>query len=119
MYISLMAIPVPEGNMDAYREWAANSASIFKAHGCLEIVDGWEDFVPIGKQTDFRRAVAAKEGEKIVCSWQIWPDKETLLAAESKLHESDVLDAYGEPPFDNSRLIAGCFESVPSMGREA
>ena len=114
-----MVIPVPEENMAAYREWAANSASIFKEYGCLEIVDGWEDLVPIGKQTDFRRAVAAKDGEKIVCSWQIWPDKETLFAAETELHKSDVLDSYGEPPFDNSRLIIGCFESVYSMGRES
>ena len=117
MYLALLVIPVPEENMDAYREWAFRSASIFQRYGCVEVVDGWEDFVPEGKQTDFRRAVAAREGEKIVCSWQIWPDKEMFYAAEAKMHEDDALDTESAPPFDASRLILGCFETVHAMGR--
>jgi uncharacterized protein YbaA (DUF1428 family) len=31
----------------------------------------------LGKYADFRRAVDAKDGEKIVLSWQVWPDKST------------------------------------------
>ncbi len=61
-----LVIPVPGDKMDAYKKWAASGAKIFKDYGCLEIVECWEDFVPDGKQTDFRRAVAAKDGEKIV-----------------------------------------------------
>ena len=112
MYICLMVIPVPEENREAYLSWAATSASIFKEYGCVDVIDGWEDLVPVGIQTDYRRAVAAKDGEKIVCSWQVWPDKETLMAAEGAMHESGVRDQHGEPPFDNSRLIVGCFESL-------
>ena len=52
---------------------------IFKKYGCLEIVEAWEDNVPVGRQTDFRRAVAAKEGERIVFTWQIWPGQGDLL----------------------------------------
>ena len=53
--------------MEAYGKWAENGAAIFKEYGCIEIVESWEDNVPTGKYTDFRRAVAAKEpGEKIV-----------------------------------------------------
>lgn len=117
MYIAVLVIPVPEENMDAYREWAKLSASIFKKYGCVEIIDGWEDFVPTGNQTDFRRAVAAKEGEKIVCSWQIWPNKEDFYASEAKMHEDNALDVDGEIPFDNSRLIYGCFEPIFTAGR--
>jgi uncharacterized protein YbaA (DUF1428 family) len=57
--------------MEAYRNWAANGAAFFKEYGCLEIVESWEENVPNGKQTDFRRAVAAKDGEKIVFTWQV------------------------------------------------
>jgi hypothetical protein len=57
-------IPVPEEKMEAYRKWAENGAAIFREHGCIEIVDSWEDNVPSGKYTDFRRAVDAKDGEK-------------------------------------------------------
>ena len=117
MYVAGLVIPVPEDKKDAYRRWAENGAKIFKDYGCLEIVECWEDFVPDGKQTDFRRAVAAKEGEKIVFTWQIWPDKAGFYAAEAKMHEDERLDTSGEPPFDAKRLVLGCFEPVFSMGR--
>ena len=117
MYISILVIPVPEENMEAYRKWAERSADIFKRYGCIEIIDGWEDFVPTGKQTDFFRAVAAKEGEKIVFSLQIWQDKKSFYASEAKMHEDKVLDVEGEIPFDASRLILGCFTPIHIMGR--
>ncbi len=118
MYVAGLVIPVPEDKMEAYRQWAENGARIFKDYGCLEIVESWEDFVPDGKQTDFRRAVAAQPGEKIVFTWQIWPDKASFYAAEAKMHEDPRLDNSGEPPFDNRRLIMGCFAPVFSMGRQ-
>ena len=118
MYIAVLVIPVPEQNMDAYCEWAKMSAGIFKQYGCMEIVDSWEDFVPAGKQTDFHRAVAAKDGEKVVVSWQIWPDKDSFFRSESRMHEDGVLEFSGEAPFDASRLIYGCFNPVYTMGRE-
>ena len=117
MYVCGLVIPVPADKMDAYRRWAENGARIFKSYGCLEIVESWEDYVPDGKQTDFRRAVAAREGEKIVFTWQIWPDKECLDAAEARMHAEGALDASGEIPFDASRLILGCFTPLSIMGR--
>ena len=61
MYIAGFVIPVPEEKMEAYRKWAENGAAIFREYGCIEIVDSWEDNVPGGKYTDFRRAVDAKD----------------------------------------------------------
>jgi uncharacterized protein YbaA (DUF1428 family) len=120
MYVCGLVIPVPEENIDAYRLWSKNGAEIFKRYGCLEIVESWEDFVPNGKQTDFRRAVAAKEGEKIVFTWQVWPDKETFFAAEDRMHADNALDLPEgvSPPFEASRLIFGCFQPIHSIGRE-
>jgi uncharacterized protein YbaA (DUF1428 family) len=117
MYIAGLVIPVPHERLEAYRKWAENSAAIFKKYGCLEIVESWEDFVPDGKHTDFRRAVAATPGEKIVFAWQIWPDKAALDDAENRMHADGVLDTGGEPPFDAQRLIAGCFTPISTMGR--
>ena len=117
MYIAGFVIPVPAEKMEAYRKWAENSAELFKEYGCLEIVESWEDFVPDGKQTDFRRAVNAKDGEKIVFSWQIWPDKATLDAVEAKMHEDERFEITGEIPFDARRLIYGCFAPIHTMGR--
>ncbi len=117
MYIAGLVIPVPGDKMAAYSQWAENGAQFFKDYGCLEIVESWEDFVPDGKQTDFRRAVAAKDGEKIVFTWQVWPDKASFEIAEEKMHQDPRMDSAGEPPFDAQRLILGCFEPIFSMGR--
>ena len=116
MYVAGFVIPVPADKMEAYRTWAERGAAIFKEYGCIEIVESWEDNVPTGKLTDFRRAVAAEEGEKIVFSWQVWPDKASFYAAEAKMHEDGRLDTAGEPPFDASRLILGCFSPLLAMG---
>jgi len=118
MYVCGLVIPVPEGQMEAYRRWAENGAAFFKEYGCLEIVEAWEDFIPDGKTTDFRKAVAAKPGEKIVFTWQIWPDREVFQAAETRMHEDPRMDAAGEPPFDAGRLILGCFQPLTMMGRD-
>ena len=115
MYVCGMVIPVPEEKKESYRQWAEKGAAVFKDYGCLEIVESWEDFVPDGKHTDFRRAVAAKPGEKIVFTWQIWPSKEFLAAAEQKMHQDPRFEA--DPPFDAGRLILGCFQPLAKMGR--
>lgn len=117
MYVCGLVIPVPEENMEAYRAWAEASAAFFKEYGCLEIVESWEDFVSDVKSTDFRRAVAARAGEKIVFTWQVWPDKAMFQAAEARMHDDPRMDAAGEPPFDAGRLILGCFAPMVVIGR--
>lgn len=118
MYVAGLVIPVPEEKRDAYRRWAEHSAATLKEYGCVEVVEAWEDNVPDGTYTDFRRAVAAKEGERIVFAWQVWPDKATLDAAEAKMREDGRFDVAGEIPFDSRRLILGCFNPLYTMGRK-
>lgn len=117
MYITCFIIPVPEDKLDAYREWAKMSAEVFKDYGCIEVVEAVGDLVPVGKQTDFWRAVDARDGEKIVVAWKIWPDKASLEAGEALLHESGRLDVHGDIPFDPKRLVVGCFEPIFTFGR--
>jgi uncharacterized protein YbaA (DUF1428 family) len=118
MYVTALVIPVPEGRIEDYRRWAENGAAFYKEYGCLEIVESWEDFIPDGKRTDFRKAVAAREGEKIVLTWQIWPDKESFFAAEERMHDDPRMEPSGEIPFDAARLILGCFQPIHIMGRD-
>lgn len=117
MYVCGLVIPVPEERMADYRRWAESGANFFKDYGCLEIVECWEDFVPEGRQTDFRKAVAAAPGERIVFTWQVWPDKESFQRAEDRMHQDPRMDSAGEPPFDAGRLILGCFSPLAVMGR--
>ncbi|MBY6055573.1 DUF1428 domain-containing protein [Leisingera daeponensis] len=119
MYVAGFVIPVPAGNLEAYKAWAEASAALFREYGCLEIVDSWEDNVPDGQQTDFRRAVAARPNERIVFSWQIWPSKEDMEAAEARIAKDTRFDIPVEIPFDHRRLILGAFTPVHILGRQA
>ena len=55
---------------------AAKAAEVFQEHGATRVVEAWADDVPDGKVTDYKSAVLAKDGEKVVYSWIEWPSKE-------------------------------------------
>ncbi|MEW2913777.1 DUF1428 domain-containing protein [Leisingera sp. JC11] len=118
MYVAGFVIPVPETNLEAYKAWAKASAALFREYGCLEIVDAWEDNVPDGQQTDFRRAVAARPDEKIVLSWQVWPSRAEMEEAEARIAKDTRFDIPVEIPFDHRRLILGAFTPIHTLGRE-
>ena len=116
-YIDGFVIPVYPGKKEAYREMAAQAASVFREHGALHIVEAWEDDVPDGKVTDFRRAVQAENGEKVVFSWIVWPSRQARdegnkkVMADPRMHPSG-----GDMPFDMKRMIFGGFEPIVESG---
>jgi uncharacterized protein YbaA (DUF1428 family) len=106
-------IPVPEANKDAYRDMAAKTAPMFQEHGATRIVECWGDAVPEGKVTDFRKAVQAEEGEAVVFSWIVWPDKATADAAHEKIwSDPRMAKPDGPIPFDGKRMIYGGFMPI-------
>ncbi len=120
MYIALAALSVSPANREAYLEAAEFMAQWSIAHGALEVVEAWESHVPEGVNTDFRKAVAAPPGEKIVTGWVIWPDKATLDKAKAAMEKGEGFENYpeGDPPFDGSRLIFGEFEPILMKKRD-
>ena len=117
MYVAGFVIPVPEDRKDDYIVWARRGAALFREFGCLEVVESWEDTVPDGKTTDFRKAVDARPGERIVFTWQVWPDRETLAAAEARMRDDPRFELPADMPFDARRLILGTFEPLIAEGR--
>jgi uncharacterized protein YbaA (DUF1428 family) len=111
-YVDGFVIPVPAGNEAAYRKQAEAAAPIFLDLGAIQVVENWEDDVPDGKTTDFRRAVNAESGEKIVFSWIIYPDKETRDGANAKMMDDPRFAALGEMPFDGKRMIFAGFSNI-------
>ena len=62
---------------------------------------------------DFRRAVAAEAGEKIVFSWVLWPDRATCDASHEKLMADERMANFGpEMPFDGKRMVIGGFSPI-------
>ena len=112
MYVNAYVIAVPEQHKDEYIEKAMRFAEIAKDYGALEVVENWEQEVPDGVQTDYRKAVMAKSDEKIVVAWTIWPDRETGAQAHKGMFEDPRMQDIGEFPNDASRMILGGFEPV-------
>lgn len=115
MYVNGFVIPVPEGNKQAYVDLAHRFWALAKEFGATSQVECWEDDVPDGKVTDFRQAVKAESGEKIVFSWVTWPDKATAMAAQEKMMTDPRMQDMGEIPFDGMRMTIGGFEPIVEM----
>lgn len=118
MYVQGFVIPVLEGNKEAYREVAEKFWPIARDYGALSQIECWEADVKDGTTTDFRTAVKAEPGEKIVFAWMTWPDRETAEAAHDKMMaDPRMAEQFGAPdgsdmPFDGKRMIVGGFVPI-------
>ena len=116
-YIDGYVIPVKSTDRDKFAQHASRMDQFFLDHGALRIIENWGDDVPDGKQTDFKRAVQAKNDETVVFSWIEWPDKGTRDAAMKAMQGNQQM--MNEPmPFDGKRMIFGGFEPVVQLGRK-
>lgn len=115
-YVDGFIVPVAPGKKEEYRRMASEASSMFKEFGAIEIVECFEDDVPDGKVTDFRRAVAAEPGEKIVFSWIVWPSKEVRDAGNARMREDPRMQDMSDLPFNPQRMIFGGFEPIFQAG---
>ncbi len=116
-YVDGFVIAVPAANKDKFIAHAREFDTYFMEYGATRIVECWGDDVEHGKQTDFFRAVAAKEDEVVCFSWIEWPDKSTRDRQMGLLMELMKTDPRFDPeknpmPFDGARMIFGGFQSV-------
>ena len=111
-YVDGFVTAVPKANKDLYLSHARAIAERFKEWGATRIVETWDDDVPEGEHTDFRRAVAAKPDEAIVFSWIEYPDKATRDRISEKMMSPEGMAAMSNMPFDGRRMIFGGFNML-------
>ncbi|MCB1671603.1 MAG: DUF1428 domain-containing protein [Gammaproteobacteria bacterium] len=119
-YIDGFVIAVPRANKDAFIRHAETGDPVFIELGASRVLECWEDDVPDGKLTDFRRAVQARDDEAVVFSWIEWPDKATRDAGMKKMlagmDGDERLNQENNPmPFDGMRMIFGGFKPVVTL----
>ena len=114
MYVNGYILGVPDEMKEAYITVAKTFAEVAKDFGALEIFENWEVDVPDGEQTDYRRAVKALPGEKIVFSWVVWPDRKSGALAHKGMWSDPRMKSVGKMPFDGKRMIMGGFEPLIS-----
>ena len=121
-YIDGFILAVPKANKEKFSQHAEVADAVFIEWGATRIFECWEDDVPDGKVTDFRRAVQAKEDEAVVFYWIEWPDKATRDAGMEKIMAAMDSDPRLNPeknpmPFDGMRMIFGGFAPVVALGK--
>lgn len=118
MYVNTYVLSVPEEKKQDYVRIANIFADVAKDHGALEIFENWELEVPDGEHTDYRKAVRARPGEKIVVAWVIWPDRQTGAEAHKAMFEDGRMPEVGDMPFDGKHMILGGFEPLLHYRKE-
>jgi uncharacterized protein YbaA (DUF1428 family) len=117
-YFEGFIVPVPERNKDAYEKHAAQFAPLVQKIGVRRMVESWDNDVPEGKVTDFRKAVDATPDEKIVFSWFEYSSRQARDATNEKfMSDPQIAEAAGkEMPFDGKRMVVGGFEAIVEEG---
>ena len=110
-YIDGFILPIKDANLAEYTPMAETFARKAKALGALGSMEAIGDGLEHGKVTDFYRAVHAEEGENVIFSIVIWPDK----ATRDKGWEAIMADPEMQPdqmpmPFDGKRMFWGGFK---------
>ena len=119
-YIDGFVIAVPSANKQQFIEHAKLGDSVFIDFGATRVIECWEDDVPDGKVSDFRKAVNAEADESVVFSWIEWPNKATRDAGMQKMMSKDFSDERINPrtnpmPYDGKRLIFGGFTPIVEL----
>jgi uncharacterized protein YbaA (DUF1428 family) len=116
-YLEGFVLSVPTGNKDAFTSHAEEVADAAREFGVTRQLEAWEDDVPEGKVTDFRKAVNANPGEKVVFSFFEYPSKAQRDAANEKFRTDPRMQPIAErTPFDGKRMIMGGFEAIVEEG---
>lgn len=116
-YVQGFIVPVRADKREEYRKMAADAWVLFHEYGAHRVVEAWDDDVPEGQWTDFRRAVKATPDEKVVFSFMEWPSRQVCdEAAEKMMKDERMKMPEGEMPFDPARMVYGGFKPVVQLG---
>jgi uncharacterized protein YbaA (DUF1428 family) len=115
-YVDGFVLPMHPDKLAEYGPHAEQFAAKAAELGAVS-VECLGDGLEPGTLTSFPRSVHAQEGENVVFSFVIWPDKATRDAGWEKIMAMPELMPQGEPPFDGKRMYWGGF--TPLVGDEA
>ena len=115
-YVDGFVLPLHPGKLEEYRAMAETFAREAAKLGAVSIESLGDGLEP-GNLTSFPRSVHAQDGENVVFSFIIWPDKAARDAGWEKIMGMPELMPQGDPPFDGKRMYWGGF--TPLVGEEA
>jgi uncharacterized protein YbaA (DUF1428 family) len=116
-YFEGFIVPVPEANREAYTNHARSLMAPLRDVGVRRQLEAWESDVSDGKATDFRKAVAAEPGEKVVFAWFEYPGRAARDAANEGMMKSQSMEELSKDvPFNAKRMVLGGFDAIVEEG---
>lgn len=115
MYVDGFVLPLKEDRLDDYTAMAERFARKARALGAIASVEALGDGLEHGHTTDFFRAVQAEDGENVVFSFMLWPDKATRDAGwDALMADPELQPGPQGMPFDGRRMFWGGFRPIVS-----
>ena len=78
------AIALPTAHMQKFMAHARHFDPLSIELAAIPVIEGWDDDVPGGNVSGFRRAVQARAEDRVAFAWVEWPDQATRDAAMKK-----------------------------------
>ena len=110
-YIDGFILPISGDKLAEYTPMAEKFSRKAKELGALGSLEAMGDGLEHGKVTDFYRAVKAEDGENVIFSIVIWPDKATRDNGWEKIMgDPEMQPDAMSMPFDGKRMFWGGFK---------
>lgn len=114
-YVDGFVLPVPNENVEKYREIAQKAGEIWKEHGALEYWECVGDDLEIEKMVSFRKIADAADAETVVFAWIVFESREHRDKVNAAVMNDPRLKEMMEPDseiFDYKRMAYGGFKTL-------
>ena len=114
-YVDGFVLPMPEQNIEAYRQMAKKASKIWMEHGALEYRECVAEETETKLGLSFANGIKAKAGETVVFAWIVFKSRAHRDRVNAKVMKDpriaeDMLNK--EMPFDCKRMIYGGFDVI-------
>jgi uncharacterized protein YbaA (DUF1428 family) len=111
-YVDGFVMPLPNANLDRYREVAARAGELWIEHGALEYKECVADDVAVGEITSFPRSVKLEDDETVIFAWITYESRQQRDEVNSKVMSDERMKALMDPAndiSDHKRMVYGGF----------
>ncbi len=113
-YVEMMALPVREKDLAAYKKLVRGSAKAWKRCGALAYHELIEDDVKPGKVTSYPQSLQLQKGELVAAAYIVFKSKASRNAAWKKFMNDPFAKGFSPEtvPFDMKRMYFGGFKTL-------
>jgi uncharacterized protein YbaA (DUF1428 family) len=117
-YVDGFVLPLPQENLERYREIASEAGALWKEHGALDYVECVAEDVKPGEATSFPQSVKLEDGETVVFAWISFESRQHRDEVNAKVMDDERMKAMMDPSgdiADMKRMVYGGFEVIVDL----